>query len=239
MNLILLQPEEISADNRVVLKGRRFEHITLVHKAKVGETLCVGRVDGMIGDGKVLAIDSESIELYVDLHIESPPPLPITVLLALPRPKMLKRILINLISMGVKRIILINSYRVEKSFWLSPVIQPAGLAELITLGLEQGKDTLWPQIELKKRFKPFVEDELADIADGTRCLVAHPYRAEPAPANCTEPLTLAIGPEGGFIPYEIEKLVEVGFSSVHLGQRILRVEAAVPALIGRLMDLSG
>ncbi|MDB2481016.1 16S rRNA (uracil(1498)-N(3))-methyltransferase, partial [Porticoccaceae bacterium] len=39
---------------------------------------------------------------------------------------------------------------------------------------------------------------------------------------------------GGFIPYEIDKLNQVGFESVHLGQRILRVENAVPALVSRL-----
>jgi RsmE family RNA methyltransferase len=49
-----------------------------------------------------------------------------------------------------------------------------------------------------------------------------------------QPCTLAIGPEGGFIPYEIEKLQQAGFAGVHLGARILRVENAVTALVSRL-----
>jgi RsmE family RNA methyltransferase len=48
------------------------------------------------------------------------------------------------------------------------------------------------------------------------------------------PVTLAIGPEGGFIDQEIGSLTGAGFRPVHLGSRILRVETAVAALAGRL-----
>ena len=44
----------------------------------------------------------------------------------------------------------------------------------------------------------------------------------------------AIGPEGGFIPNEIEMLGRIGFRPVTLGPRILHVEAAVPALLAKL-----
>ena len=43
-----------------------------------------------------------------------------------------------------------------------------------------------------------------------------------------------MGPEGGFVDYEVERLVELGFETVDLGPRILRVEPVIPMLVGRL-----
>ena len=54
------------------------------------------------------------------------------------------------------------------------------------------------------------------------------------PRGVLTPVTLAIGPEGGFIPYEIDALQKIGFETVSLGDRILRVETALPFLVGRL-----
>jgi RsmE family RNA methyltransferase len=102
------------------------------------------------------------------------------------------------------------------------------------LGLEQACDTVLPAVEIRKRFKPFVEDEVPEIIRGTRPLAAHPYAESSCPRHVNGPVTLAIGPEGGFIPYEIQLLQKQGFEAVSAGKRILRVEHALPAIIGRL-----
>jgi RsmE family RNA methyltransferase len=137
--------------------------------------------------------------------------------------------------MGVKHIVLLNSWRVEKSYWQSPFLQPQALNELSLVALEQAVDTVMPHISLKSRFKPFVEDELEEFCAGTTRMVAHPYDAPECPRGPLGALSLAVGPEGGFIPYEVEMLKQRGFSAVNLGERILRVEDAVVALLGRLV----
>ncbi len=234
MNLILLKDEDFTSEQQVVLTGRRLQHVLEVHRAQVGDSLRVGQINGLIGKGRVLSLDSTSLKLEVHLDQSPPPVLPVTLLLALPRPKMLKRVLQSVTSLGIKRLYLLNSYRVEKSFWGSPLLTEEKLREQLEIGLEQACDTLLPQIYLKQRFKPFVEDELPRIAAGSRALVAHPVAEDNCPTQLTGEITLAIGPEGGFIPYEIEKLQECGFTAVSLGQRILRVETAVPVLLSRL-----
>lgn len=236
MNLALLLPEDLLSDDRARLHGRRARHLSDVLKAQSGDQITVGLVNGAIGRGQVLTLAEDSVELSLIWHSEPPAALPLTVILALPRPKMLRRILQTLAAMGVKKLVLLNSVKVEKSFWQTPWLQPQAVQEQLILGLEQARDTRLPDVILEQRFKPFVEDRLADLAAGSRRIVAHPHSAVPCPQALNEPVTLCIGPEGGFSAYEVDKLAEQGFQAVHLGARILRVENAVPVLIGRLFD---
>lgn len=238
MNIILLHDNDFIAPSTVRLEDRRHQHIRTIHKAEVGDRLKVGKINGPIGKAEVITIDDKQTELRIEtLEQEPPAPLPLTLILALPRPKMLKRILQTATTMGVKDLWLINSYRVDKSYWSTPWLSDSALQEQLLLGLEQAGDTRLPEVHLRKRFKPFVEDELPTLAKEKRALVAHPYHAAPCPAANWQETLLAIGPEGGFIPYEIEKLVDAGLTSIHLGRRILRVETAVPTLLSRLFPL--
>jgi len=234
LNLLLLEAADFVAADRVILSGRRLRHLQEVHRAEVGETLRVGLLGGEMGEGRLLRLDTASAELQV--RFDQPPPakLPVTLLLALPRPKMLRRVLQTVAAMGVPRLVLLNSYRVEKSFWQTPFLEPAAIREQLILGLEQARDTVLPEIIVEKRFKPFVEDRLPQLAADTLGLVGHPGDFPACPRAVQQPVTLAIGPEGGWIPYEVEKLAEAGLTPVQLGERILRVETAVSALLARL-----
>ncbi len=235
MNLILLFDEDfLEPGTRARLTGRRFTHVQEVHRAALGDELTVGLAGGRIGRGVVTALRESALEMDVAFDREAPAPLPLRLVLALPRPLVLKRVLVAATSMGVKQIVLLNANRVEKSFWTSKALAEQSLREAVILGLEQARDTHLPEIALRRRFKPFVEDELGEFSAGGRKLVAHPGASSPCPVDVREPSTLVIGPEGGFIPYEVETLEAAGCSAIHLGERILRVETALPALIARL-----
>ncbi len=233
MNLMLIKSEHIQ-NNLTKIVGRQLTHLNEVQRLIKGDTVRVGEVNGAIGMGTIISIDEQTAMIEVNLTLRPPAPLPITVILALPRPKMLRRILQTISAMGVKNVYLVNASRVEKSFWQSPLLAPESIEEQLLLGLEQSRDTLLPAVHLRKLFKPFVEDELEGIVGESTAIVAHPISEQRCPIDCQVPITLAIGPEGGFIPFEIEKLVQAGFDPVHLGRRILRVENAVPALLSRL-----
>lgn len=237
MNLVLFSDNDFIGKNIVTIRdARRLNHISEIHQPTSGDSLKVGQLNGNIGLGKIIAHSAEEIRLEIALTKTAPPPLPVTLVLALPRPKMLKRTLQTIATLGVKKIYLINSYRVEKSYWQTPLLEADAIHEHLLLGLEQGCDTIMPEVKLIKRFKPFVEDELKEIVGDTRALVAHPYTDTPCPAQINYPITLAIGPEGGFIPYEIDLLGKQGFEAVNLGERIMRVETVVPYLLGRLFN---
>jgi 16S rRNA (uracil1498-N3)-methyltransferase len=234
MNLILLFESDFTGTNRVVLDGRRLLHIKEVHRAKPGNTLRVGIVNGLVGTGTVLSIDATSCEMDVACADAPPAPLPCTLLLALPRPKVLRRLVECVTAMGVKKIHIMETWRVEKGFWESLFLEEKVLNQHCVLGLEQACDTVMPEIIINRRFKPFVEDELPAIVKNTQALVAHPLAENPCPHDVKVPVTLAIGPEGGFIPFEIDLLKKQSFKEINLGQRVLRVEHVVPAALGRL-----
>jgi len=234
VNLLLLEDADFIAADRVILRDRRLKHMQEVHRAVVGDSLRVGRIGGLMGNAELLRLEDHEAELRVSLDSAPPAKLPLTLLLALPRPKMLRRVFQTVATMGVPKVILLNSYRVEKSFWQTPFLEPAAIREQLILGLEQARDSVLPEIIIEKRFKPFVEDRLPQLVEGTLGLVGHPGQFPACPRAVQQPVTLAIGPEGGWIPYEIDLLNKSGLQPVQLGERILRVETAVTALLARL-----
>jgi RsmE family RNA methyltransferase len=234
VNLILLHPEDFLSTDQVRLQGRRLQHIRKIHKAIAGDELRVGLVNGKVGLGRVDKIDDESVEMSVHLDREPPPPLPVRLILGLPRPKVMNRTIAAAASMGIKKIDLVNAWRVEKAYWGSPRLMDENLRLQSILGLEQAGDTLLPTIRLHKLFVPFVREELPPTLNGKTALLAHPAAKTAVPRHIEQPVVLAIGPEGEFIDREVQTFRDIGFQGVSLGPRVLRVETALAFLIGRL-----
>ena len=234
MNLLLLQQADFTSATSARLTGRRLQHVLEVHRAKSGDTLTVGVLGGALGLGRVTRLDAEALELELTLDRPAPPKLPLTLVLALPRPKVLNRVLAAATSLGVARIYLMNAWKVEKSYWKSPRLGEDNLLVQRLLGLEQAKDTMLPELHLRRLLRPFAEDELPGLLQGTLPLLAHPGSADACPRHAEGPVTLVIGPEGGFIAEEVALLTRSGCRPVQVGDRILRVETAVAALVGRL-----
>ena len=246
MNLVLFEPDE-QRQGTVVLTGRRADHIRNILRPALGDTLRVGEINGAVGRGVVEKINESSVVLAVDLDCD-PPPLPaIELILALPRPIMLQRILKQATTLGVRRFHLIRSRRVEKSFFHSPILGPEKMRSLLTEGLEQAMDTRLPEVRVYHRFKPFVEDVLPTL-DGYG-LLAHPAATDSLPVMLKNSdinyfgsnrekgknqILLAVGPEGGFSDYECRQFLRQGFTMLTMGPRILHVDTAVVALLAQI-----
>ncbi|MBI4848781.1 MAG: 16S rRNA (uracil(1498)-N(3))-methyltransferase [Nitrospirae bacterium] len=235
MNIILFDETDYYQNRDTIrLSDYRFDHIWKVIRSKKNDLLQVGLINGKLGTGKVIEITRQFIDISVTLDKDPPLPAPLTLILALPRPKILKRTLKHIITLGVKKIFLINSFRVDKSYWQTPVLAPKKIKDIVLNSLEQSCDTILPELSLKPLFRPFVEDELPGIIKNTVPVLAHPKAANKLVDTSGKHFTLAVGPEGGFIPYEINKLKECGFEEYNFGQRILPVETAVPSIISLL-----
>ena len=234
MNIVLLDAnQDCSRDIWSIEDQRQIKHLNQHLQLKAGDTLKVGVRDGQRYLTEVQSITAQQIMLRPIQTESVPNKVPVHLILALPRPKVLRRMIMDAVTLGVERISLIHSYRVDKSYWQSPFLQQ--LDDYVTLGLEQAGDTIVPEMQLNKRFKPFVEDVLPTLISEQRpAYVAHPYAEQSMPHAIAHGCNLIVGPEGGFIPYEIELLKKNGCQAMSLGNRILRTETAVSNILGRL-----
>jgi len=239
MNCILLpkNAKSISDQNQVT-------HIKEILKSKVGDSLTIGEIGGNIGKATIAQINNNEVTLR-DIILDKKPPakLDLTVILALPRPKVLRRLIMDMTSLGINKLIIVNSYRTQKSYWQSPLLER--IDEFVFEGLQQAIDTVPPVIEFKKYFKPFVEDEFPTLLGNA--VIAHPYATQSwksylDEAKCKSnnsdnmPKILCIGAEGGWIEYEVDLLCLHGCKAVSLGERILRTETVVNVLLGRWLE---
>lgn len=238
MNIILIDPAEVK-NNRVTLRDRRSEHIRNVLGGACGDTLRTGLINGPMGTSTIIGITAEAVQLETN-HNGPAPKRPATdLILALPRPIMLKRIFSQAATFGVRKIYLINASRVEKSFFSASLLAENNYYPLLLHGLEQAVDTMVPEVSIHKRFRPFVEDLLPQAIDDCPVrLAAHPGPFPSLAQTVSLPLikraAIAIGPEGGWVDFEIEKFRSAGFQPFSMGPRILRVDSAVPALLAQL-----
>ncbi|MBL7076569.1 MAG: 16S rRNA (uracil(1498)-N(3))-methyltransferase [Kiritimatiellae bacterium] len=235
MNRILFKADEVPASGRVVLGDDRADHIRSVLCSALHDTIRVGILNGPSGEGEVVALDDVSVELACQFESTPPEVPPLDLLLAMPRPKVMKRLWAPLASLGLGRIIITNAARVERNYFDTHWLDPANYDPLLIEGLQQAGATRLPEVTVARRFRPLVEDRLDELCPGTRRIVAHPHDAAPLEAElASEPdqrLLLAVGPEGGWVPFELELMQSAGFRAVSLPFGALRTDVACIALI--------
>ena len=232
MNILLLRPGDNWLDATTVhITDHRADHLRQVLRSVVGELIRVGVVGGQRGDARVEAIDASGVTLRVALNEPPPPRHRFDIVLALPRPKMLRRILRTVAEYGVCNLHLINSARVEKSFWQTPLLSTDKVEEALMAGMERARDTVAPVVHQHRLFRPFVEDQLSTICAGRPCWLAEMGSALALSATPAVPAVVMIGPEGGFVPFELELAQSVIAQPVHLGTRVLSVDTALTAAL--------
>lgn len=239
MNLLLLRADELDGGGAAVLRGRRARHLLDVLHVLPGQRVRIGLLDGPLGHGEVESAGDGEVRMRCAFAGETPPRGGDVLLLAVPRPTVLARCLEHATALGFGRIVLLRSWRVDKSHLGSRVLAPARLEAHVWHGLEQSCRTRPPEIASFPLFRLFVEDHLDAVAtpdnrfagDPSAARAAHQLALPPAP------LTLAIGPERGFTEFEVGLLARAGFTAVQAAPHPLRVETALCALHGQLTAL--
>ena len=261
MNRILFEKNEI-VDGLATFGGERAEHVMNVLHGEAGQVLKTGEVNGKIGTSEILSVsapvaedgDGTVVTVRCNHADESLCPW-VDLILAPPRPRVMKRLLPQLAALGVGRIFLVGAKKVEKDFWGATLLKEANYRPLLVDGLMQAGTSMLPQLETRRNFRKFVKEEVDGLWPSAMRIVAHPYGADSTRiftnvANAresfaeirsiggdsrSETVLLAVGPEGGWTDEEVALLEEHGFSRYSLGSRILRTDTATVVLLGQLM----
>ncbi len=236
MNILLFDDDDVDPQHsdQLRLSDRRAVHIREILKLAVGDKIRIGRIGGKTGFGELVTTGKEEVRILVGkLENEPPLPSPVELILALPRPKSLKRTLRAVANLGIKSVHLIHASRVEKPYWSAPVLEPTAMREAMLDGLSIARDTIVPSVRLHRLFKPFIQDFAPHLVDEI-AYVAHPRLSMDSQDRLCKfsapTIPVAIGPEGGFSDYEIALFHDAGFETLNLGDRIFSAECVVPVI---------
>ena len=232
MNRILFEPTELK-DAVATFGGERAAHVLGVLHGEIGQTLKTGVIDGPIGTSTITAIADGEITVRCTHDAEAPGPW-FDLILAPPRPRVMKRLLPQLASLGVGTIVLVGAKKVEKDFWGATLLKEANYRPLLVDGLMQAGTTALPKLLLRRNFRAFLRDELETLFPTANRVVAHPDPEGGFADGRAGRLLLAVGPEGGWTDDEVALLASLGFARCSLGGRILRTDTAVIALAAKL-----
>ena len=238
VNVILLDTSDRLNDSCVSLTDARATHLLKVLRVTPGQTVRIGMLDGSFGTGIVEAVNDGRVTMRCAFETATPPRPRVDVLLALPRPKVMRRLWAQLAAIGIGRIIVTNASRVERDYFDTHILTENGYRPLLIEGLQQARDTRLPQVSIHRQFRILVEDQLDALFPSGARLVADPSGrtsiANALAGSDDERVLLAIGPEGGWNEFELNLLSTHGFTRVGLGQRTLRVDTACIALLSQV-----
>ena len=234
MNLILFDANDIQADATVEATGVQARHLLSVLKVTPGQQVRIGVIDGPMGLGTVTSIGDGRVTMGCTFEAAPPDRPRVDLLLAVPRPKVMRRLWAQLSALGVGQVILTNASKVERDYFDTHLLEPEGYRPLLLEGLQQARDTRMPLVSIHKQFRKLIEADLnALFPQGSR-LVAHPEGQGSIPdtlGNSPERVLLAVGPEGGWNDFELSLLRTHGFTPVTMGPRTLSTTTACIALL--------
>ncbi|MFP4541373.1 MAG: RsmE family RNA methyltransferase [Opitutales bacterium] len=229
MNLILFAEQQA----RYTLSARdpRFEHVRGVLRMGVGEDFIVAAVNGPRGKATIADLNAGQMDLSVVWEAQPmPPPPPIELLLAIPRPATARKVLFDATTLGVRTFHFFAAEKGDPAYAKSGLWTADEWRATVWRGAEQAFNSHLPEV----RCRGTLGGALAELPTGGTRWALDVYEAEghlAAGEPPRLPLVLALGGERGWSRRERETLRTAGFELRGLGPRVLRVETAVTAAL--------
>lgn len=216
-------------NGRALLTGAEAHHLTHVMRGRVGQQVLLFDGRGREFLARIDRIARSEVELTVIsvANVDRELPIQVTLAVAVPKGERQRWLVEKLTELGVTQ--------------LAPLATERAVVQLGNSGLDRLRRTV---IEASKqcgrtRLMEILEPQpIADVLASTQGerLVAHPGGISLASAIAVlqerkpDRLTFVVGPEGGLTAAELESAQENDWTTVDLGNRILRIESAAVLL---------
>ena len=147
MNLLLLAPSDLQSDGSYRVDDSRHLHVRDLLKLRSGDQLSVGVLNGPRGIGRILSTDDLATIIELGPMTLSPAPsVAIDLVCAVPRPKIIRKVLYVAAMFGVRSIHFMRANRTEKSYLDSPLFRDGRFEPYLVAGLSQGEWTRLPEV---------------------------------------------------------------------------------------------
>ena len=229
MNILLLEENEVD----LAASDPRVRHVRKVLRLGVGDRLRAGIVNGVSGTAVINVLDDRGMRVRFepDERIDQPgppQPTPVDLLLGHPRPIVLRRLLRDLSTIGIRRLIVVPTELGERSYLNATMWRD--IRPLLIEGAAQAGVTRLMEVERCRSLADGIRTASAVAEVEQMRVVLHPtadrtLRAA-LDAGSAGSLLLAVGSERGWTGKELELLTDANFEVAGMGERTLRTETA-------------
>lgn len=236
MNLILFYEDEKLG--YLPATDYRAKHINHIIKSKKGDTLDIGIINGLKGKLTITQVDNNGISFDFILDKQSPALYPVTFIIGTPRPPVAKRLLKDLSTSGIKKIIMCATDLGEKTYLTSKLWSNNKFMDYVIDGGVQGESTIIPEVNKYFSLKKAIES-LPQKIDKLALDNISPDFPLSSYSPLNREVVICIGGERGFSDRERNMLKEYGFKIFKIGERVLRTETACHHVLGSILTMKG
>jgi 16S rRNA (uracil1498-N3)-methyltransferase len=218
--------------DRAFLLGPNANHLFRVLRVKIGQEFDVV-ADGVLRSAKVVFASHDQVEFELGAEVESAALPQITVYLSIFKFDRLEWALEKLTELGVSHIIPMIAQRTEQHLVKAAANRVERWRKIAREASQQARRIAPPEITDPVALKKAITE-----AQGNRIVLSEGEERvslKSALDECTPPLAMAFGPEGGWSETELELFGATGWKPASLGHTILRAETAAIAAVAVAM----
>lgn len=221
----------IKDKNSPITESSTLSHIHETLKLQMGDLVKCTVLSEGIFEARIVELSSNlcRVELIGELKAKLPW---FDLIVGVSRPQTTKKILEHATTFGAGKIHFFKAALSEKSYLNSKIFEDQSIEDCLVAGLSQSATYFnLPEIKIDKynpakNYQDAKNKFILDLnADKSFLDLDIDFKSS---------ITLAIGPERGFISEDISRFHDAGFTSVKISSSILRVEHAIYSAISQL-----